>query len=105
EYIGEASGALYGHIRGAVNIPVDAMYDWKSNKWRSTAAIEETFEEAGLSRNRPVIVYCSTSLRSSMIWWVLKRMNYDARVYFGGWPEWVVRAPDDLKVLGRNGVA
>ncbi|EPB79426.1 rhodanese-like protein, partial [Ancylostoma ceylanicum] len=105
EYTGEASGALYGHIRGAVNIPVDAMYDWKSNKWRSTAEIEETLKEAGLSRSRPVIVYCSTSLRSSMVWWVLKRMNYDARMYFGGWPEWVVRAPDDLKVLGKNGVA
>ncbi|KAK6754521.1 hypothetical protein RB195_013491 [Necator americanus] len=105
EYMGEASGALYGHIQGAVNIPIDTMYDWKTNKWRSAAEIEQTFGEAGLSRNKPVIVYCSTSLRSSMLWWVLKRMNYDARVYFGGWPEWVVRAPDDLKVLGRNSFA
>ncbi|PIO61339.1 rhodanese-like protein [Teladorsagia circumcincta] len=102
EYDGEASGALYGHIRGAVNVPVDAMYDWKSNKWRTTSEIQQVFLEAGLSRGKPVIVYCSTSLRSSLIWWSLKRLDYDARIYFGGWPEWVVRAPDDLKVLGKN---
>ncbi|KAK6028648.1 rhodanese-like protein [Ostertagia ostertagi] len=102
EYDGEASGALYGHIRGAVNVPVDAMYDWKSNKWRTTNEIQQIFLEAGLSRGKPVIVYCSTSLRSSLIWWSLKRLDYDARIYFGGWPEWVVRAPDDLKVLGKN---
>ncbi|XGW04110.1 hypothetical protein V3C99_015345 [Haemonchus contortus] len=103
EYNGEASGALYGHIRGAVNIPVDAMYDWKSNKWRSTSEIQQVFLAAGLSRSKPVVVYCSTSLRSSLIWWSLKRLDYDARIYFGGWPEWVVRAPDDLKVLGNIG--
>ncbi|PIO65236.1 rhodanese-like protein [Teladorsagia circumcincta] len=102
EYDGEASGALYGHIRGAVNVPVDAMYDWKSNKWRTTSEIQQVFLEAGLSRGKPVIVYCSTSLRSSLIWWSLKRLDYDARIYFGGWPEWVVRAPDDLKVLGKS---
>ncbi|ETN81976.1 rhodanese-like protein [Necator americanus] len=105
EYMGEASGALYGHIQGAVNVPIDTMYDWKTNKWRSAAEIEQTFGEAGLSRNKPVIVYCSTSLRSSMLWWVLKRMNYDARVYFGGWPEWVVRAPDDMKPLRKITIA
>lgn len=102
EYDGEASGALYGHIRGAVNIPVDAVYEWRSNQWRPNKEIQQIFDEAVLSRNRPVIVYCSTSLRSSMIWWTLRRFGYDARIYFGGWPEWVVRAPDELKVLGRN---
>ncbi|KAK5965374.1 Thiosulfate sulfurtransferase [Trichostrongylus colubriformis] len=102
EYSGEASGALYGHIRGAVNVPVDAMYDWKLNKWRTTKEVQQVFNEAALSRGKPVIVYCSTSLRSSLVWWSLKRLDYDARIYFGGWPEWVVRAPDDLKVLGRN---
>ncbi|WKY09759.1 hypothetical protein Q1695_002254 [Nippostrongylus brasiliensis] len=103
EFSGDAAGALYGHIRGAVNVPVDAVYDWKLNQWRSTKEIQMVFDEAVLSRARPVIVYCSTSLRSSLIWWALRRLDYDVRIYFGGWPEWVVRAPDELKVLGQNG--
>ncbi|VDN24485.1 unnamed protein product [Cylicostephanus goldi] len=102
EFSGDASGALYGHIEGAVNVPVDTLYDWKLNKWRSAAEIESALRNAGLTHSKPVIIYCSTSLRSSMVWWVLRRLNYDARVYFGGWPEWVVRAPDELKVLGKH---
>ncbi|KAE9413432.1 hypothetical protein Angca_007097, partial [Angiostrongylus cantonensis] len=102
EYNGEPRGVLYGHIHGAINIPVDVIYDWKTNKWRASEEIEQVFAYAGLIRQKPVIVYCSTSLRSSLVWWALKRLNYDARIYFGGWPEWVVRAPDELKVLGRT---
>ncbi|KHJ79149.1 hypothetical protein OESDEN_21212 [Oesophagostomum dentatum] len=55
EFTGEAPGALYGHIRGAMNIPVDAVYEWKSNKWRPAAEIERTFKEAGLSKDKPVV--------------------------------------------------
>ncbi|KJH51491.1 rhodanese-like protein [Dictyocaulus viviparus] len=102
EYAGESMGVLYGHIYGAVNIPVDTIYDWKSNSWRPLNEIEQVFIKAGLTRQKPVIVYCSTSLRSSLVWWMLKQLNYEARIYFGGWPEWVVRSPDELKVLGRN---
>ncbi|CAI4223288.1 unnamed protein product [Auanema sp. JU1783] len=102
EYHGVATGALYGHIRGSINIPVDTVYDWGTGQWLATSDLATVFENAGLSTNRPVIVYCSTSLRSSMIWWALTKAGYEARIYFGGWPEWVIRAPDSLKVLNAN---
>ncbi|CAD6187032.1 unnamed protein product [Caenorhabditis auriculariae] len=100
EFLGIASGALYGHIHGARNLPIDAVYDWGLGQWKDSKQLETEFNNAALSPRKPVIVYCSTSLRSSMIWWALARSGYSAKIYFGGWPEWVVRAPDQLKVLG-----
>uniref|UniRef100_A0A1I7XN64 Sulfurtransferase n=1 Tax=Heterorhabditis bacteriophora TaxID=37862 RepID=A0A1I7XN64_HETBA len=102
EYDGLAPGALYGHIRGAVNVPVDMVYDWSLAQWMNSSELVTTFANAGLTQKRTVVVYCSTSLRSSMIWWALSRLNFKVKIYFGGWPEWVVRAPDELKVLNRS---
>lgn len=119
EYEGTSSGALYGHIRGASNIPIDRVFDYavgryciiialfynhnKYNyRWYPSSDLSEVFRHAGISQSRPVIVYCSTSVRSSLIWFSLIKQGYDARIYFGGWPEWVVRAPDYLKVLASS---
>ncbi|CAB3397777.1 unnamed protein product [Caenorhabditis bovis] len=102
EFLGVAQGALYGHIKGARNIPIDAVYDWTVGQWRDADHLRGLFNNNALSLRKPVIVYCSTSLRSSMIWWALTRSGYNAKIYFGGWPEWVVRAPDQLKVIGTT---
>ncbi|GMT10747.1 hypothetical protein PFISCL1PPCAC_2044, partial [Pristionchus fissidentatus] len=102
EYEGTSSGALYGHIRGATNIPIDRVFDYAAGRWYPSSDLSEVFRRGGLSLSRPVIVYCSTSVRSSLIWFSLVRQGFEARLYFGGWPEWVVRAPDYLKVLASS---
>ncbi|GMR59133.1 hypothetical protein PMAYCL1PPCAC_29328, partial [Pristionchus mayeri] len=102
EYEGTSSGALYGHIRGATNIPIDRVFDYAIGRWYPSSDLTQVFHRGGLSPSRPVIVYCSTSVRSSLIWFSLLTQNYDARIYFGGWPEWVVRAPDYLKILASS---
>ncbi|CAR99341.1 Protein CBG27085 [Caenorhabditis briggsae] len=102
EFLGTAQGALYGHIKGARNIPVDAVYDWAVGQWKAADHLKGLFNNNALSLRKPVIVYCSTSLRSAMVWWALTRSGYNGKIYFGGWPEWVVRAPDGLKVIGTT---
>ncbi|MDX1689773.1 MAG: sulfurtransferase [Acidimicrobiia bacterium] len=86
-----------GHIAGAASVP-----------WKRAAADDGTFkdadelreiyeEEAGLSGEDDVIVYCRIGERSSHTWFVLTHLLGHDRVrnYDGSWTEWgnVVRAP------------
>ncbi|KAK0414288.1 hypothetical protein QR680_007250 [Steinernema hermaphroditum] len=99
EYGGQTSGAINGHIRSAVNIPVDGVYDFNENHWKNSTQLSELFESRGLNPSKPVIVYCSTSTRATAVWWALMKQNYRAAIYFGSWPEWLIRAPDYLKMI------
>ncbi|CAD5224769.1 unnamed protein product [Bursaphelenchus okinawaensis] len=99
EYNGKIDGAVFGHMRGSVNIPIDAVYDWHNNTWPSDYHQREFFTSKGLNTSRPVFIYDGTSLRSTMVWFALERLRYQASIYFGSWPEFVIRAPDILKIL------
>lgn len=99
EYDGYGKGAIFGHIRSAVNIPIDTVYSWTQQKWKDNRELEKIFTEHGIERSQPVIVYCSTSIRASMIWFALQKAGYSAAIYFGSWPEWLIKAPDYLKII------
>ncbi|KAH7701986.1 Rhodanese-like domain containing protein [Aphelenchoides avenae] len=102
EYDGRAYGAVFGHIRTAVNIPVESLYDFDNNTWLSPNEHREIFQEKGLAPTRPVILYDGTSLRSSVVWFALRRLQYATSIYFGSWPEFLIRAPDYLKVIQED---
>ncbi|KAI6230207.1 hypothetical protein M3Y99_01087700 [Aphelenchoides fujianensis] len=89
EYTGKAKGATFGHIRTAVNLPIDEIFDWQNNTWPSR----------GISGERAIVLYDGVSLKSTMIFFALRRAGIEAGVFFGGWPEFAVRAPDSLKVI------
>ncbi|VDM28564.1 unnamed protein product [Toxocara canis] len=99
EYNGIGTGAVFGHIRSAVNVPIDDVFGWHDQRWLNTSELVRIFADSGLHPSKPVIVYCSTSVRSSMIWFALRKCNYNATIYFGSWPEWLIRAPDFLKII------
>lgn len=101
EFEGRVEGAGFGHIKGARNLPIDAVFDWTNGSWLPDARLAQVFQAAGLDRARPVLVYDGTSLRSSVLWFALRKLGFQAAVYFGSWPEFVIRAPDVLKVLPR----
>jgi thiosulfate/3-mercaptopyruvate sulfurtransferase len=46
---------------------------------------------AGLSKDRPVVVYTATGIKASMTWFALSLMGYDARAY--SWNDWVDHQP------------
>uniref|UniRef100_A0A915PYR2 Rhodanese domain-containing protein n=1 Tax=Setaria digitata TaxID=48799 RepID=A0A915PYR2_9BILA len=99
QYEGISSDAVYGHIRSAVNIPADDVYDWDAQKWHDELDLKAQFRSRKLSENRPVIVYSSSAIRSSLTWFTLKKLGYNSSIYFGSWPEWLIRAPEFLKVI------
>ncbi|KAE9556736.1 hypothetical protein FO519_000142 [Halicephalobus sp. NKZ332] len=102
EYDGTAQGAIFGHIRGAINIPPEDILDIANNTWLDKSQTAKIFSDHGLEVTKPVIVYCGTSLHASMVWFGLHRLQFDVTVYFGSWPEWVIRAPDYLKVVPES---
>jgi len=92
-------GALRGgHIPGAANVPWARAVDPSDGTFRDAAALRRIYEqEAGLTDDDDVIVYCRIGERSSHTWFVLTYLlGYDrVRNYDGSWTEWgnLVGAP------------
>ncbi len=91
-------GALRGgHIRGAYNMPWSRAVD-DDGTFKTARELRELYEdEADLSPDDNVIVYCRIGERSSHTWFVLTYLlGYPAvRNYDGSWTEWgnLVGAP------------
>jgi thiosulfate/3-mercaptopyruvate sulfurtransferase len=71
-------------IPGAINIPYDNVLENRTIK--SEAALKDVF--AGLNRSRPVVVFTATGIKASVVWFALKLMGYEAKLY--SWQDWVI---------------
>jgi thiosulfate/3-mercaptopyruvate sulfurtransferase len=67
----------YGSIPGSINIPYESVLE--GDKITDEAALERTF--AVLNRERPVVVYTQTGFKASVVWFALKLMGFDAKLY------------------------
>ncbi|MCE4605510.1 MAG: sulfurtransferase [Desulfurococcales archaeon] len=88
EYPNEAA-QRGGHIPGAVNIP------WKKavqddGRFKPVEELRRMYEEAGITPDKEVIVYCRIGERAAHTFFVLKELlGYPrVRVYDGSWSEW-----------------
>jgi|GEM_PF-144826 len=96
EYRGEAddgsdlsaSTPIQGHIPGAINIPLDRLFD--GHRFASRRTVEDVLAAADVTSGQKIIVYCGVGARSALAWVVLSEllgypevMNYD-----GSWIEW-----------------
>lgn len=85
-------GALRGgHIPGAANIPWARAVNPEDGTFKSAEELRDLYEqEAGLTPEDDVVVYCRIGERSSHTWFVLTRLlGYDrVRNYDGSWTEW-----------------
>ncbi|MCP9264769.1 Rhodanese-like protein [Dirofilaria immitis] len=102
QYEGISSGAIYGHIRSSINVPAEDVYDWHNQKWRDESDLKIQLRSKKLNENRPVIVYSSSAIHSSLTWFILRKCGYNSSIYFGSWPEWLIRAPEFLKIVPRK---
>jgi thiosulfate/3-mercaptopyruvate sulfurtransferase len=73
-----------GSIPGAMNIPYESVI--KEGKIKDEAALKRTFSV--LSDNRPVVVYTQTGIKASVVWFALRLLGYDAKLY--SWQDWYV---------------
>lgn len=88
-----------GHIPGAVNVHWKRLTsDADAHSLRGAGEMRAVFEGAGVTPDRPVIVYCGTGREASLLYLALTReLRYpDVRLYEGGWTEYSTRA--DLPV-------
>lgn len=91
EYTGQDLRAKRGgHMPGAVNI------DWTTlltsdavPVLKSPAELQKMFLDAGVTKDKQVIVHCQTGQRSSVTYLVLKLLGYtNVQNYDGSWQEW-----------------
>ena len=76
-----------GNIPGSINLDYDQVLNNRTIKGDSD--LMRVF--AILSKNRPVVVYTNTGVKASVVWFALKMMGYDAKLY--SWQNWLANEP------------
>ena len=97
EYSGERfwpSGAATdagraGHVPGAVSVPIDLLR-MEGGQLKGPEELRRILEQAGVTKDKAVITYCTIGNRASEAWFALKYLlDYpEARVYYGSWVDW-----------------
>ncbi len=71
-------------IPGSISIPYESVLDGK--KIKSMDELNKVF--AALDKDKPVAVFTYTGMKASVVWFALKMMGYDARLYsYKDWME------------------
>ncbi len=77
-----------GHIPGAKNI------EWKKvendkGALLSAAELTKLFKAQGVTKDKTIVIYCGTSVRSGIVYVALKSLGYTkVKVYDGAYNEW-----------------
>ncbi|ERN51750.1 sulfurtransferase [Alkalihalophilus marmarensis] len=91
EYMGEDVRAKRGgHIPSAVNLEwKKVLEDGEVPYFKEASAIEQMLEEAGVTREKQIIIYCQKAERASHMYFTLRLMGFEhLRMYEGSWEEW-----------------
>lgn len=76
----------YGHIPGSVNVPYSQDFGISEE---ATRRQPQVFEEAGLGRDVPLVIYCHCGPRAQATANALRAAGWtDVEVYLGGWEDW-----------------
>jgi thiosulfate/3-mercaptopyruvate sulfurtransferase len=93
EYLGvQTSAARNGHIPGAVNI--DCTNNLQASDdgialLRSDGDLSLLYQEAGVTPDKRVVVYCQSGARAAETFFVLQKLGYPSvALYTPGWQEW-----------------
>ncbi|WP_018024922.1 sulfurtransferase [Corynebacterium ulceribovis] len=81
-----------GHIKGAVNIPVDQLYN-RRDGWASEDKVRTLFAEVGVTDASQAVLYSGSGLHSSLAIAAMHNVGMPgAANYIGGWSQWSVDA-------------
>ncbi|WZP00677.1 rhodanese-like domain-containing protein [Isosphaeraceae bacterium EP7] len=99
EYRGEKkaqnSTAPAGHIPGAIDLDAYSLVD-ADGRFLDEAGLKAKVSEAGISSDRPVIVYSQGGNRSALVSFALGRLNIPSRHYVPGFADWAKSEPDSV---------
>lgn len=91
EFTGESGKTeKLGHIPGAINLVYTDLYD--DNKiMKSKEEIAKLVASKGISANKPIILYCNSSVRAAIIYMALTSiLGYEnVKIYDGAFYEWI----------------
>jgi thiosulfate/3-mercaptopyruvate sulfurtransferase len=90
EYRGlEGNTRRLGHIPGAINVPVAAMTESGTGRFRPGEAIRDRFLKANVTRGRRMVCYDGSGIAAAKLAFLLTLVGHDdVAVYDGGWAEW-----------------
>ncbi|TVQ13778.1 MAG: sulfurtransferase [Balneolaceae bacterium] len=82
--------AFSGHIPNAVNLEWRKVLEPEGIPYFLPAsAIQQKYDELGITRDKEVIPHCHTNVRGSHAYFTLRLMGYDSvRAYEGSWSEY-----------------
>ncbi|VAW71023.1 Thiosulfate sulfurtransferase, rhodanese [hydrothermal vent metagenome] len=101
EYNGSAK-----YARRAGRIPGAQHFEWTralnadtNYRLHSKETLQAMLDEAGLTKDREIIVYCQSHHRSALPYFMLKYLGYEkVRGYPGSWSEWGNRTDTPVEV-------
>jgi len=99
EFNGAASTELRkGHIPGAINIEHAQMMDSKG-MLKSAEELKKIFAAAGVTKDKPVILYCESSVRAGIVYFALTSvLDYTkVKVYDGAYLEWQANSANKVE--------
>jgi thiosulfate/3-mercaptopyruvate sulfurtransferase len=90
EYRGfEGNTVRLGHIPGAMNVPVGAMVQPGTQRFRPGNELRDMLLKANVARGRRMVCYDGSGVAAAKLAFVLTLLGHDdVAVYDGGWAEW-----------------
>jgi thiosulfate/3-mercaptopyruvate sulfurtransferase len=90
EYRGlEGNTRRLGHIPGAISVPVAAMTQPGSQRFRGGDALRDLLHRSNVTRGRRMVCYDGSGIAAAKLAFALTLLGHDdVAVYDGGWAEW-----------------
>ncbi len=87
-----------GRIKGSTHLPVSSIFNENTWALKSRPEIRQLLKEAGITREKPKLIYGDAGLEASTVYLAMIQENFRAHLYNGGWIEWSHLSPADWMV-------